>query len=52
MNVPATLIEAVIDLGSVVCGEDYCRTSRTLADLGLTDYSSEEIMKFVKTGQY
>ncbi len=50
LNVPVPLIDAVIDLGSVVCGEDYRRTGRTLADLGLADHSAEEIMELVKTG--
>ncbi len=50
LKVPTPLIDAVIDIGSVVCGEDYRRTGRKLVDLGLEDLDREEIMKLVQTG--
>lgn len=44
---PAHLVEAIIYLGSSVCGIDFWKQGRTLEQLGLAGMTVEEIMKLV-----
>ena len=49
LGVPTPVAEGIVNIGSVVCGEDYWRTGNTLTRLGLAGMSREEIVDYVKT---
>ena len=48
LGVATPLIDAIINIGSIVCNEDFWLTGRTLDKLGLQDMSKEEILQYIK----
>ncbi len=48
LGVATPLIEAIVNIGSAVCHENFWETGRTLETLGLADLSKEEILKLVE----
>jgi len=50
VGVKTPIIDAVINLGSVVCGEDFWQTGRTLAALGLDTLDAGQLLRYVETG--
>ena len=48
VGVPTPVIDGIISIGTVVCREDYWRTGRTLAKLGLAGMSKEQIRRVVE----
>jgi opine dehydrogenase len=51
LRVPTPIMDAIIDLGSVICGGDYRRTGYTLSSLGLTERTPEEMIRWVEKGE-
>jgi opine dehydrogenase len=49
-GVAAPLVEAFLSIGSAVCGEDFSRTGRTLASLGLGDLDRAGLQKLLREG--
>jgi len=47
VGAPTPVIEALVQIGSVVCGEDYWTTGRTLTSLGLSGLRKDEILALV-----
>jgi len=47
VGVETPVIDSIINIGSVVCNENFWETGRTLSALGLEDLSKEEIIKLV-----
>ncbi|HNS32099.1 MAG TPA: NAD/NADP octopine/nopaline dehydrogenase family protein [bacterium] len=50
-GVKTPLIDAIINIGSCVCGENYWKTGRTLETLGIEKMTKAQLVKFVKTGR-
>jgi opine dehydrogenase len=50
VGVATPLIDSLIDIGSVICQDDFWSSGRTLDTLGLAKLSKEEIMKLLKEG--
>jgi len=50
VNVPTPIIDATINIGSVVCQKDFWE-GRTLEDLGLDGKTKEEIIRYVVEGK-
>jgi opine dehydrogenase len=50
IGVATPLIDAFIEIASVINGEDYRETGRTLATLGLADMNKEQIVKLLNEG--
>ena len=48
LGVATPLMEAIVNIGSVVCHENFWETGRTLETLGLADLNKEEILKLVE----
>ena len=48
VGVPTPLIDAFVNLGSQICGENYWETGRTLETLGLDGLTKEEIIALVE----
>jgi opine dehydrogenase len=48
LEVPTPLIDAFINIGSVICQENFWETGRTLKTLGIEDMSKEEIIQYVR----
>jgi opine dehydrogenase len=44
LGVDTPLIDSFVDLGSVICKEDYWKTGRTLDTLGIADLDREELL--------
>lgn len=49
-GVSTPLVDAIITLGSAVCGREFWAEGRTLASLGIHDLSPAEIMRLVREG--
>ena len=47
LNIPTPTIDAIINIGCVVCQDDFWETGRTLSKLGLANLSKEEIIAYV-----
>ncbi len=47
LGVPTPMIDAIINIGSVVCDENFWITGRTLDTLGLEGMSKEELLKYI-----
>lgn len=47
VQVPTPTIDAIIDLGSLVCERDFRREGRTLASLGLASMKPDYVMSYV-----
>lgn len=50
VDVDTPLIDAVVCLGSHVCGQDFWTTGRTLETLGLTELKPSELLAYVNDG--
>jgi len=48
LGVPTPLVEAIVNIGAAVCHENFWETGRTLATLGLSDLTREEIFQLVE----
>jgi len=48
LGVATPLIEAIVNIGSVVCHDNFWETGRTLETLGLADLDKEQILKLVE----
>ncbi len=48
LGVPTPLIDSFVNLGSVICEENYWETGRTLETLGLAGLSRDEILEAVR----
>jgi len=48
LGVSTPLMEAIVNIGSVVCHENFWETGRTLETLGLADLNKEEMLKLVE----
>ncbi|NIA13905.1 MAG: hypothetical protein GWP08_07480 [Nitrospiraceae bacterium] len=48
-GVPTPVIDGLVSIGSVICGEDYQRTGRTLTSLGLGGLDREGIVQMVES---
>ena len=48
LGVATPLMEAIVNIGSAVCHENFWEAGRTLETLGLADLSKEEIIKLVE----
>lgn len=51
LNVPVKRMETIIELGQLMLEEDLVSNGRTLENLGLTDMSVDEMIKFIETGK-
>lgn len=49
-GVAAPLVEAFLSIGSAICSEDFSRTGRTLARLGLGDLDRAGLQKLLREG--
>ena len=49
-GVSVPLVEAFLSIGSAICGEDFSRTGRTLASLGLGDLDRAGLQKLLREG--
>jgi opine dehydrogenase len=49
-GVAAPLVDAFLSIGSAVCGEDFMKTGRTLASLGLGDLDAKTLQKLLREG--
>jgi len=47
---PATAMEAVISLCSIVCGRDFWATGRTVESLGLAHFSTSDLLRLTRDG--
>src|SRR3954454_7172668 len=47
---PTPLARAFLSIGSAICGEDFIRTGRTLAGLGLEDLGRAEVQQLLQVG--
>ena len=52
LGIPTPVIDSLVNIGSVVCGEDFWQTGRTLDQLGLTEMTKDEIIKLVEGGSF
>lgn len=50
VGVKTPVIDAIIHLGSLVCGEDFWKTGRTLDTLALDTREAGEILRYVESG--
>jgi len=48
LEVPTPVIDAIVNLGSIICEEDFWTTGRKLKDLGLAEMSKEEILRYIE----
>jgi opine dehydrogenase len=48
---PTPLIDAIINIGSSVCGQDFWKTGRTLETLGIDGMSKAQLASYIKTGK-
>jgi len=48
VNMPTPVIDGIVSIGSVVCGEKYWDTGRTLDKVGLDGLTRDEILKIVE----
>jgi opine dehydrogenase len=49
-GVEVPVIDAVIRLGSIMCGRDFYSEGRSLAELGLEDLETEDLVHYVREG--
>lgn len=49
-GVEVPIIESLIQLGSVVCQQDFFKEGISLKQLGIEDLNKEQIMRYVKEG--
>jgi opine dehydrogenase len=49
-GVAAPLVNAFLSIGGAVCGEDFLKTGRTLASLGLGDLDAKALQKLLREG--
>ena len=49
-GVEVPLVEAFLSIGGAICGEDFSRTGRTLASLGLGDLDRAGLQKLLREG--
>jgi opine dehydrogenase len=49
-GVPTPLARAFLSIGGAVCGEDFMRTGRTLASLGLGNFDRTALQKLLAEG--
>lgn len=47
LEVPTPIIDAIVNIGSIVCDENFWQTGRTLDTLGLANLSKDEILAYV-----
>jgi len=50
VGVHTPVIDAIINLGSSVCSEDFWKTGRTLESIGLADLESKQILDYLTEG--
>ena len=50
LGVEVPVIDAVIKLGSIMCGRDFYREGRSLTELGLEELNREQILDYVRKG--
>ncbi len=50
VGVPTKVTDGFVSIGSIVCQEDYWKSGRTLATLGLDDKTPEDIIHFLENG--
>ena len=50
-GVSTPIIDAIIDIGSVITETDFRKTGRTLEKLGLAEMNKSELLKYVNEGQ-
>jgi len=48
LGVAMPVVEAIVNIGAVVCHDNFWETGRTLATLGLAGLSKEEILQLVE----
>lgn len=47
LNVPTPIIDALINIGCIVCNEDFWKTGRTLNQLGIEKMEKADLMEFL-----
>lgn len=50
VGVETPVIDGLISIGSVVCGQNFWATGRRLSDLGLEGRTREDVLRFVQEG--
>ncbi|MCI2424626.1 NAD/NADP octopine/nopaline dehydrogenase family protein [Candidatus Acetothermia bacterium] len=50
LKIATPLIDALINIGSVLCEEDFWSCGRSLNDLGLANLAAQDIIRFVEEG--
>lgn len=50
LKITTPLINGLIDIGSILCEEDFWSCGRSLKDLGLADLAAQDIIRFVEEG--
>lgn len=51
VNVPTPTIDSIIQLSSIMNGEDYMKSGMTIEKMGLSDKTHEEMMKYIIEGK-
>ena len=50
-NVEVPVIESIIRLGSIACGRDVVKESRSMEEMGLSGMSRDEILRYLREGK-
>lgn len=50
LKISTPLIDSLIDIGSILCEEDFWSCGRSLKDLGLADLAVQDIIRFIEEG--
>ena len=50
LGVPTPIMDSIVTLGTIICGEDFWTTGRRLKDLGLAEMSKEGIIRYIEQG--
>lgn len=47
-GVKTPVIESILRLGSIICGQNFMETGRSLEDMAIADMSKEELLKYLR----